>query len=131
LLLELYFDSRSIPDFDRNRYGGNRCREDGDLDPEIRTIEIEDIPGESAADDLSYKLQHQNADEEGHLPVVPGNRKIAPDPPIKAEVHHRRERPDVFAVRRQFTKGSSNISGCDVHRQRKPFVPKERGKRTQ
>ena len=130
LLLQLDFDAGGIPDLDRDRYRGNRSGKDRDLNPKIRAVQIEDVTRKCAAHNLSYKLQHQDADEESHLPVVTRNREVAADPAIEAQVHHRREGPYIFAVWRQLTEGPGHVSGSDIHGKSEPFMAKKRGKRT-
>src|SRR5262245_61097461 len=115
LLFQLNLDSGGIPDFDRNCHRRDRSGKDRHLNPKIRIVKIENIPGKSAPYDLPDELQHQNAYEEGNLPVVTRDREITTNPSIEAEVHHRRERPYVFAIRRQFPESARDVSGCNIH----------------
>src|SRR5947209_10087760 len=99
LLLEFELDAIHVPDFQRNRDARNHRGINRELQRETGAINVEKLVREYARQFHPGELKYHDNHEEADLPVQ--SKRISQNafqPPVDAEIHKGRERPDVFRI---------------------------------
>src|SRR5665213_1548629 len=124
LLFQLPLGADGVPYLQRNADYNRRTGADGKLHQPVGRVQFEVTARIEPRQHADGKLQRRNKHQQHDLTIEVRTTQIARDPLVEAQVDHRRERPDIFAVRKTPV-NADNRGDRDIDKQSAIFAMRD------